>query len=534
MFKALLKKQFLELNAFYFTNRKTGKRRSALGTAAFTALFVLIFASLGDVFFFVASEISIVTSVSGNDWLYFSMMGLFALLLGVFGSVFNTYSGLYMAKDNELLLSLPIPPTKILLVRLCGVYLMSVLYSEIVWIPTLINYFIYGNPTFVSAVNSVLLGLIIPLLVTVLTCIFGWLLAFMISRVPNKNLFTVIFSVVFIALYYFAYSKINRFLTSFGLYAEKTEKIIRSWMYPVYALGKGGAGDVISMAVFTLIVLLLAFLCLFIMSKTYVRVLTSGKTGKKTVYKEKERKANAVSKALFIRELKRYISSPVYLLNTGLGILFLPVLAVISVIKADALGTALLMASAMLERLYDLAPVIAVTVVCMILSINNISAPSVSLEGKTLWLIRSLPIETSEIIKAKERLHIVLNIIPAVITVTVFGIVLKETAETVILMALAVAVYVFFTADLGLTLNLLMPNLIWTNETAPVKQGMSVVICLFGGWVISLLISAVGYFAVAYLSVTAYLTAVIVVFLIAYRLLNRFLREKGKEIFESL
>ena len=36
-------------------------------------------------------------------------MGLAAVLLGAFGSVFNTYAGLYLPKDNDLLLSMPIP-----------------------------------------------------------------------------------------------------------------------------------------------------------------------------------------------------------------------------------------------------------------------------------------------------------------------------------------------------------------------------------------------------------------------------------------
>ena len=43
------------------------------------------------------------------SWLYFALMGGLGLCLGAFGSVFNTFSSLYLAKDNDLLLSLPIP-----------------------------------------------------------------------------------------------------------------------------------------------------------------------------------------------------------------------------------------------------------------------------------------------------------------------------------------------------------------------------------------------------------------------------------------
>ena len=40
---------------------------------------------------------------------------MIALALGIFGSVFNTFASLYQAKDNDLLLSLPIPIYAIIL-----------------------------------------------------------------------------------------------------------------------------------------------------------------------------------------------------------------------------------------------------------------------------------------------------------------------------------------------------------------------------------------------------------------------------------
>ncbi|MFR5557794.1 MAG: hypothetical protein ACLTKE_13985 [Coprococcus sp.] len=39
-----------------------------------------------------------------------------------------------------------------------------------------------------------------------------------------------------------------------------------------------------------------------------------------------------------------------------------------------------------------------------------------------------------------------------------------------------------FYAQFGLVCNLKFPNLLWTNEAVPVKQGMSVTITLFGSW----------------------------------------------------
>ena len=43
------------------------------------------------------------------DWLYFALMGLLIFLITFVGSVFMTYQVLYDSKDNNLLLSMPIP-----------------------------------------------------------------------------------------------------------------------------------------------------------------------------------------------------------------------------------------------------------------------------------------------------------------------------------------------------------------------------------------------------------------------------------------
>ena len=53
----------------------------------------------------------------------------------------------------------------------------------------------------------------------------------------------------------------------------------------------------------------------------------------------------------------------------------------------------------------------------------------------------------------------------------------------VILMCLLGAASVCFNALLGLALNLKLPNLTWTNETAAVKQSMSALLSLLIGWV---------------------------------------------------
>ena len=79
--------------------------------------------------------------------------------MGVVGSVFITYSTLYQAKDNDLLLSMPIPVSKILFTRLFGVYVMGLLFEVLVMIPALIVWINQGG----AGGAGIILSIVIPL-----------------------------------------------------------------------------------------------------------------------------------------------------------------------------------------------------------------------------------------------------------------------------------------------------------------------------------------------------------------------------------
>ncbi len=97
MFKALLKKQLMEMFRGVFVNTKTGKRRQGFGLIGFLAIFVLAFFSLGFFFYTIAEPLAEAFITQGRAWLYYAVMGIIALVIGVFLSVFSTYSALYQA-----------------------------------------------------------------------------------------------------------------------------------------------------------------------------------------------------------------------------------------------------------------------------------------------------------------------------------------------------------------------------------------------------------------------------------------------------
>ena len=117
MTKALLRVRF---RALFHSMLRQSRQKRRHGTGM-TVLFILLFAYVGVVFCgmfaLMFSKLAPAYHTAGLDWLYFATAGLMALGLSVFGSVFATQSPIYDAKDNGLLLSMPIPPRTILLSR---------------------------------------------------------------------------------------------------------------------------------------------------------------------------------------------------------------------------------------------------------------------------------------------------------------------------------------------------------------------------------------------------------------------------------
>ena len=156
MTKALFRKQMMEVFSWLFQDKKSGKNRTKGGIIGFAVLYLLLFGFLGGIFYVTANMLCAPLYEIGFGWLYFALMGLIAVALGVFGSVFNTYSTLYQAKDNDLLLSLPVPPSKILTARLSGVFAIGLMYELIVMIPTLIVFFLKAKVTVAGGVFALL------------------------------------------------------------------------------------------------------------------------------------------------------------------------------------------------------------------------------------------------------------------------------------------------------------------------------------------------------------------------------------------
>lgn len=530
MLKALIKKQLMELNAFYFQDRKTGKRRTKGGIIGYGVLYALIFVGLGFAFYELASMMGVAMIPAGLGWMYYSFMGMLAVFLGVFGSVFNTYSSLYLSKDNELLISMPIPASYILLSRMLGVFSMALLYLSLVYIPTVIVYLIIGGFSVGALLSGIVMLLLSTLFATVLCCILGWVVAVISTKLKNKSFITVLISLVFFAAYYMFCGNYYMLIQKLLLNMDSVGTAIRGKAYPLYVFGAAAAGEPLPLLIFAVFVIAAIALTAYVLSRSFTKITTMKRGEKKAVYTEKAVKVSGVGKALFQREFKRYTSSATYMLNCSLGTVIMPVMAIGALIMLNDIRDIM----SIFSENAGFLSVLVLVIVCTACAMNDITAPSVSLEGKNIWIVRSMPVPISKVLEAKMHLHWALTMPPVILLAIAMGIVIEADIVDILLMIFFAVSCVMFNASLGLVLNLKMPNLSWTNEAAPIKQSLPVMICLFGGWLIAAVIGISGYFLSRMLSGTEIIVVWMVVFALGARFLNRWLYTRGVRIFSEL
>ena len=374
---------------------------------------------------------------------------------------------------------------------------------------------LYVLPMFGNKAKAVLLAVMMG------TCVVSMFLA----DIPT--------ALVFFGLYYYFFSfKANSLLTellqNIVLYGDK----VHSSAYPVYLFGQAGAGDPLSMLLLTAAIAVLFGLTWLLLSRSFLSIATaSGHVGRK-VYRAKAVRCRSISSALLDRELRRFTSSANYMLNCGFGTLFLVLASGFLLWQGREL---LELVSQSFPERSGAMPVLLAFVLCLLSAMNDTTAPSVSLEGKQLWLVQSLPVSPWQVLRAKLRLQLLITIPPMLLCLVCLLAVYPGSPLELLFIAVTALSYALLMALLGLFLSLKMPNLSWTNEVVPIKQSACVALSLFGGWAVAMIPGALYLLTgIGSLDPLLYLSVVTALLLILSAMLYLWVKKPGSCIFAAL
>lgn len=474
MLKALLKVRLAAFGAYFTGATRSRKQQSRVQKIGMLILMLYCVGAFGMLFYTNFSALAGVYAQSRLGWLYFAMYALTAFALMVFGSVFTAKAQLYEAKDNELLLSMPVAPRDILASRMASLLILNLLYGLIVAVPALLAWVKHAALGALGWVSFLVLLPALSCLAMAVTSVLAWLLRLLSSRVRNKSLVTVLGSVVFLAVYFAVIFRMNRYLELLTTNGAAIAGKLSGAKVLVW-LGRAMVGESAADLFWSLLVTLLPFAAVYwVLSRSFIRIVTTRRGQRKIRYEEKTLKTASADAALLQREFRHLGASPTYLLNSGLGLLFLLVAAVLLVIRRAAVQDVI----AQLPELSQSVSVFLMLAIGGMAGMTLFTPCAVSLEGKNLWILQSMPVTGQQVLRAKLRMANLLTLPAAVIA----GICCAAVTEHWAFVGLASVLFTLFVNLFGLREGLLHAKLDWTNEAQAVKQSLAVMLTMFGAW----------------------------------------------------
>ncbi len=530
MLKLLLKKQIMEFFRSFFYDYKKNKIKSKGQITGSIVLFVVLMLFVAGTFASIEVMLCGALSEANVVWMFFLLTSALGLVMGVFGSVFNTYSGLYLSKDNDLLISMPIPVGYIVGSRIFSVYLMGLMYSSLITVPAVILNFIFNGVNFFNALGGIAFIFVISAITFILSCILGLGVAKLSLKLKNKSYATVIIMIVGIGIYYYGYSKLNFFLSQVIENALVYGEAIKGKAYIAYLFGSVGEGNIFAIALFVLSAVALAALTVLVLSKTFLKIATATAAQSKVKYVAKKYKTHSIFGAFLQKEFARFTSSASYMVNCSIGILFIPVAGVIILIKSSVVYDALFSVFGNGGAI----TVLACGMLCLMACGNDMAAPSVSLEGKNIWIPQSMPVDSKTVLTAKMSVQLILSCTSSFVGSVLFSIALAKTVLDVILIFAVPLVFNLFMTCFDMMFGIKMPMMNWTNEIYPIKQSGGIAVALFGGWAIAIVLFG-GYFLLMnFVSAEIYLLTSFVLLALTSFAIYKWIMNKGTKIFDSL
>lgn len=500
------------------SNNKKKRKSIYAGIVAF----VLIMSSISFIYSFAIGQVLL---MFGSIDLLPAMMMAVTSLIVLFTTVFKVKGTIFGFRDYDMVMSLPVSTGGIVASRLILLYCINLMFVLICMLPMVIAYGILAKPEVLFYIISFLVVWFIPLVPIVVASIIGTLITYISSKFRHSNLVTILISITAVVLL------IGSSLMFKGTEVElvnisraMTEQVNSS--YPLAGMYTNSVVEYDLAALFSFLwISATAFLIYsFIIGKVFKKINTLLMTGRFRVnFKLAELKTTSPFKALYHKELKRFFSSTIYVLNVGIGIIMLTVgsIALLFLDLDKIMGNA--QAVLMLKNYSPLFLMFCI-------SMCSSTMVSISMEGRNLWIIKALPVKPSMIFNAKMAVNLTI-IAPALLNVILLSIAFQFNILQGVLILLLTIAFSLFVTVFGLFVNLKLPNFTWTNETAAVKQSASTMVVIFSGMAVVglqfLLLILLPSFELAYLAAGVLLILVDV-------LLYRSVMSSGAKRFQTL
>lgn len=409
----------------------------------------------------------------------------------LFFGIFHILSSFYFSKDMDFLVALPIKPYQILGSKFITIMVNEYLIALPLLIPALLIYGIGMGASLLYWLKGILCVLMVPVIPLALSSFLVILLMRFINIKRSKDMIVVMMS--FIGLFFgigtnfYVQKMMHGDDTYFDNIIQMQQWLIETIgrrfppsIWATYGLSKQGLEGLGFFLLFIGVSLLLFTALLWTGNKVFYKGLMSGdeglrKTKALSLEKDGDRhmKIQSPLAALFWREWKLLLRTPVFLMNGLAGIIMMPVMAVMTALiqEESSISKVVYYANDPQNSLYVGLGGLALMILAS--SMNIVSSTAVSREGQTFWISKVIPVSAKMQVMAKLIHGLAISVIGILIIGIIMAAVLKYPLVKLPLLVVLATMAALVIIVLDLIIDLIHPKLDWTNPHEAVKTNLN-------------------------------------------------------------
>ena len=390
----------------------------------------------------------------------------------LFLTIFYSNGILFGSRDIETLLSLPLKSSDIISSKFMFMYLLNFLIGFIFMLPGGIVWALNGSLNVLQIILYFTSMIFVPLIPMCIAACMGMIVVAVSSYFKRKNVIALIFSFVMIGIIgYIAVSAMksgNEDSIEIMLSKQITE------LYPISGLFVQHTNFpmYIGMGLFIVFSTAVFYIFIKIVAMKYGLLNTLAKTTSRYSDNKKSYNRKSIFLALYKKEMGRFLSSYMAVLNAGLGVILLCVFSIFLLFNSvEQIGE-----SSGIENINEYLSNFAPLFIASMLSLSCPAASAISLEGKNIWILQSSPVKVKMILNSKIAVNLTLHLIGYMISIFAFTLKLDMNFIQVINLIIVPICYSIFITVIGISLNKKYPNYEWKSEMMVVKQSMPVIV----------------------------------------------------------
>ncbi|QQY80010.1 ABC-2 type transport system permease protein [Keratinibaculum paraultunense] len=418
------------------------------------------------------------------------------LIVLLFGFLY-VMSKYYFSNDLNVLVPLPLRPKDIVGAKFVTLMVNEYLTSLPIILPFIIIYGTRGKEGLLYWIYSFILIIFLPIIPLALASIIVMLFMKYTNIKGRKDLLRVVgYIILLIALLGFqfkiqsiAQQSVLKGEDFFLEMAQNSNILVRKLglvfppsMWAALSLGNySSIGGVFNLLLFVGTSVIVFWIMIQLSEKLFFEGLIGG-LEVATAGKHKEVKTEDLSKSsppflsIGLKEIKILLRTPVYLLNSVLGVLILPLVMVISTTMngKEVLGEL----SMLTEGNSHIVSLVGIGIITMFGVMNCVGCTTFSREGKSFWIQRVMPIKARDQIFGRILSSLFVQIIGIISLLASLAFIINIDFENIFWITTLGLLGSVAMTELGMVIDIFRPLLDWDNPQKAMKQNLNVLIAM--------------------------------------------------------